>query len=157
MVNSKSGVGSEALAYCTSCKMDLNHIVMAMQGDRIAKVECRTCKKAHVYKAPKGVTEPGGAAKTTGAKTAAKKRTTKKASDEPQSNPIEVEWEKLMSAHRASPTKTYTTKAHFILGDKITHPSFGDGIVSRLIFPNKVEVIFRSDVKVLIHTAQAAG
>ena len=54
----KNSVGTEALAYCTSCKMDLNHVIVAMKGDRIAKVQCLTCKKEHVYKAPKGVTEP---------------------------------------------------------------------------------------------------
>jgi hypothetical protein len=50
-------VSSDVLSYCTSCRMDLNHIVVSMKGDQIAKVECRTCKKTHVYRAPKGITE----------------------------------------------------------------------------------------------------
>ncbi len=151
--STNSGVGSEALAYCTSCKMDLNHVVVSMQGDRMAKVECRTCKKIHAYKAPKGVTEPGGAAKATGTK----KRASKKAAAEVQeSNPVEVEWEKLMNTHRAAPMKSYSTKGHFTLGDKINHPNFGEGIVGKLIYPNKVEVIFRTDVKILIHGGQAS-
>ena len=59
---SKEGVASETLAYCTSCKMDLNAVVVAMKGDRIAKVQCLTCKKEHVYKAPKGIDTPVTAA-----------------------------------------------------------------------------------------------
>ncbi len=132
--------GKEALAYCTSCKMDLAHIVVAMSGDRIVKTQCKTCKKDHAYKAPKGITEP---VKT--------KRASKKAAATPAGNPVELEWEKLMTQHKAAPVKAYTMKGQFVLGDKLSHPTFGDGIVGKLIYPNKLEVIFRTDVKVLIH------
>ena len=135
-------VGKEALAYCTSCKMDLNHNIVAMQGDRIARVQCRTCKKEHVYKAPKGVTEP--AAK-------APKKPKKAAKAEDSASPIELEWEKLMGVHKNAPVKPYNTKGHFALGDRIHHQTFGDGIVGKLIYPNKLEVIFRTDLKILIH------
>jgi hypothetical protein len=121
--------------------MDLNHMIVAMKGDRIAKVQCLTCKKEHVYRAPKGATEP---TKTKAAK--------KKAAEEEETNhSIEAEWEKLMSAHREHPIKPYSTKGHFTLGDKLNHPTFGEGIVGKLIYPNKLEVIFRMDVKILIY------
>lgn len=138
--------GKEVLAYCTSCKMDLAHIVVAMSGDRIAKAQCKTCKKEHAFKAPKGVTEPP---KT--------KRGSKKAAGAPAGNPVELEWEKLMTQHKAAPVKPYTLKGQFMLGDKLSHPTFGDGIVGKLIYPNKLEVIFRTDVKVLIHGGPPAA
>ena len=137
-----SNVGKEALSYCTSCKMDLNHVIVAMKGERIAKVQCLTCKKEHVYRAPKGATEPKA------------KRKTKKETAEAAGNPIELEWEKLMSQHKDAPMKNYSMKTQFSLGDKIAHPNFGDGIVGKLIYPNKLEVIFRNDLKVLIHGGQ---
>jgi hypothetical protein len=141
----KPAVASEVLAYCTSCKMDLNSVIVAMKGDRVAKVQCLTCKKEHVYKAPKGIDEPAKAKP-------AKKRTSKKeAAEEAAATSIEVEWEKLMAAHRDAPFKPYSTKGHFILGDKINHPTFGEGIVGKLIYPNKLEVLFRTDMKVLIY------
>jgi hypothetical protein len=134
-------VANETLAYCTSCKMDLNHVIVAMKGDRIAKVQCLTCKKEHVYRAPKGATEPQ-----------AKTPKSKKAETSEEANhSIEVEWEKLMSAHKDVPVKPYSVKGHFGLGDKLNHPTFGDGIVGKLIYPNKLEVIFRNDVKILIY------
>src|SRR3954447_13518174 len=110
-------VGKETLAYCTSCKMDLNNVIVAMKGDRIAKVQCLTCKKEHVYKAPKGLAEP---AQDT------KKKKTKKAAaaEETASHSIEVEWEKLMHTHRDLPSKPYSMKGQFALGDKINHPNF---------------------------------
>jgi hypothetical protein len=136
-------VGKETISYCTSCKMDLNHVIVAMKGDRIAKVQCLTCKKEHAFKAAKGATEPK------------KKRGKAAKSEEPESNPIELEWEKLMNTHKDAPTKSYNTKGQFALGDKINHANFGAGIVGKLIYPNKIEVIFRTDVKVLIHAGAA--
>jgi hypothetical protein len=135
-----TSVGKEVISYCTSCKMDLNHVIVAMKGDRVAKVQCFTCKKEHAFKAAKGATEP-------------KKKRGKaaKEAEEAQGNPIELEWEKLMTTHKDAPTKTYNTKGNFALGDKLNHASFGAGIVGKLIYPNKIEVIFRTDVKVLIH------
>jgi len=137
----RAAVANETLAYCTSCKMDLNHVIVALKGDRIAKVQCLTCKKEHVYRAPKGASEPQPRAAT---------RSRKSEAEETHSS-IEAEWEKLMTTHRDMPVKAYSTKAHFGLGDKLNHPTFGDGIVGKLIYPNKLEVIFRNDVKILIH------
>jgi len=140
--------GKEALAYCTSCKMDLNHVIVAVKGDRIAKVQCLTCKKEHVYKAPKGAVEPKKKPKKA-------KKPTKAEAEEAGSHSIEVEWQKLMAAHRDAPSKPYGMKGYFGLGDKINHPTFGEGIVGKLIYPNKLEVIFQMDVKVLIYGGQA--
>jgi len=142
---SKPAVAQETLSYCTSCKIDLAHLIVSMKGDKIAKVECKTCKKTHAYKAPKGVTEVAP-------KAAKKKRASKKSEDgSPSATTIEAEWEKLMNTHRDAPFKSYAPKSKFILGDKIKHSTFGEGIVGKLIYPNKLEVIFRTDIKVLIH------
>ncbi len=136
-----SAVASETLSYCTSCKMDLNHIIVAMKGDKIAKVQCLTCKKEHVYRAPKGAAEPQ----------VAKASKAKKTAEEPEDHSIEIEWEKLMSSHKDLPVKPYSIRGLFGLGDKLNHPVFGDGIVGKLIYPNKLEVIFRHDVKILVY------
>ncbi len=135
-----ASVAKETLSFCTSCKMDLNHVIVAMKGDRIAKVQCLTCKKEHAYRIPKGAKEPG-----------TKTPRARKSSAEDTTHSIEAEWEKLMNSHRDHPVKPYSMKTLFELGDKLNHPTFGDGIVGKLIYPNKLEVIFRSDIKVLIH------
>lgn len=140
------GVGKESLSYCTSCKMDLGHIIVSMKGDKIAKVECKTCKKTHVYRAPKGITEPTKAKKKRASSADAESNSTK---------PIEVEWERMMKEHQ-NPEKSYTAKTSFIVGDKIKHTVFGPGFVTRLIFPNKIEVLFQNDMKTLIHTSPKA-
>jgi hypothetical protein len=143
-MSSEHVVGKDIISYCTSCKMDLNHVIVSLKGDRVAKVQCLTCKKEHAFKVAKGATEP-------------KKKKAKKEKAEDAGSPIEVEWEKLMLAHKDMPMKTYNMKGNFTLGDKITHPNFGEGIVGKLIYPNKLEVIFRNDVKVLIHAGAVAA
>src|SRR3954466_12892766 len=45
--------GVEVDAWCTKCKMDLLHRIIAMQGDKVLRVECRTCNGHHSYRAPK--------------------------------------------------------------------------------------------------------
>ncbi len=144
MAGTSTEVAKETLAYCTSCKMDLNSIIVAMKGDKIAKVQCFTCKKEHVYRAPKGVTEPKAKATRAPRKKKSEDGTTPE-------NSIEAEWEKLMNAHKDAPMKSYSMKGQFTLGDKVKHTNFGDGIVGRLIYPNKIEVIFQKDMKILIH------
>src|ERR1043165_4978703 len=110
-----SAVANETLAYCTSCRMDLNHVIVAMKGDRIAKVQCLTCKKEHVYRAPKGASDPLAAPKKTRKSKAAAETTEGSLRDGTHS--IEAEWEKLMTAHKDHPMKPYSTKGQFNLGD----------------------------------------
>ncbi len=141
----------DTLAYCGSCKMDLSHTIVAMQGDRVLRVQCRTCRKEHAFKSPKGVNDPMAVKKAAAAKKS--KKSAEEGAGGP--SPVEMEWEKLMNQHKATPTKPYSAKGNFNLGDKIAHPTFGDGIVGKLIFPNKLEIIFRTDVKVLIHAGVA--
>ena len=134
-----TSVGKEALSYCTSCKIDLAHIIVSMKGDKIAKVECKTCKKTHAFRAPKGITEPP-------------KAKTKKSAKKSESTSVEDEWQKLMTASRDIPAQSYNTRNSFKLGDKIRHTKFGEGIVGKIIYPNKIQVVFQMDVKTLVHT-----
>jgi hypothetical protein len=51
--------GQEIDAFCTKCKMDLLHKIVAAVNGKPAKVECRTCFTVHMYRPPKGVHTPG--------------------------------------------------------------------------------------------------
>jgi len=136
-------VAEEVLAYCSQCKMDLGATVVAMKGDQIVRVECKTCRKERAFKAPKGVTDPKKAP-------AAKKgKATRKDAGEKADNSIANEWRKVMLAHPDAP-QAYSSKAKLGLGDKIKHPTFGEGIVMKHIHPNKAEIIFEMDLKILI-------
>ena len=43
-------VGGEVDATCTRCRMELAHTILAMVGQKIARVRCNTCGSDHVYR-----------------------------------------------------------------------------------------------------------
>lgn len=140
-------VAQETLAYCSQCKMDLGAVIVAMKGDQIVRVQCKTCKKERAYKAPKGVSDPGEIPEKKPSPTARGARTD---TGERVDRSVGAEWKKTMAAHAQAPAVPYSAKAKFAVGDKIRHPTFGDGLVTKQIYPNKVEILFEMDVKVLI-------
>jgi hypothetical protein len=147
-------VGKEIVCFCTRCKMDLGHTIMSMVGGAPVRVVCRTCKSEHNYKPKRGVTEPGGAGTVRrtvagGAPRAPRERTVEK------TVPVEVEWLKQMNAS-TKPKREYAANEAFTSGDRILHPTFGEGVVQKLLYPNKIEVLFRMDVKTLIHSGKPA-
>lgn len=146
-------VGKEIVSYCTRCKMDLGHTIMSMVGGSPVRVVCRTCKSEHNYKPKRGVKEPGGAGdpKVTTLKTprAVRERVVEK------TVPVEVEWLRQINTS-TKPMRDYGADQHFTVGDRIKHPTFGEGVVQKQIFPNKVEILFRGDIKTLIHSAKPA-
>ncbi len=128
--------------------MDLAHTIMSMIDTNPARVMCRTCKSEHNFKPKKGAKEPGAAVEK-------KPRATRtKAADKVVS--VEVEWMKQINAS-TKPMKPYAPTGAFSAGDKLSHPTFGEGIVQKLIYPNKMEIIFRNDLKILVHAGQRAS
>lgn len=137
--------GEQILAYCSKCKMDLKATIVAMNGAKIAKVTCNTCKTPRSYSAPKGAKEPGAAPTTR------KRSSTPTEEREIKTVSVFTEWTNQMSALNQTPRIPYMISTKFKEGDVIAHPTFGEGLVMKCIYPNKVEILFRDDVKTLIH------
>ena len=129
-------VGEDVVAYCTNCKKDLDHVIVTLVGGKVKKVLCKTCEKEHVYKAPKGDKVP------------AKKKTEAKAKKKKVS-PVE-EWEIAMEQAKDATVKAYAQDGSFGEGEKVDHSTFGQGLVVKLISPNKMEVIFEEGAKFMI-------
>ncbi len=136
-------VAEEVLSYCSSCRLDLRATVVAMKGDQIIKVQCKTCRGERLYKAPKGVTDPSKAPPP-------KTRAGRTASGEKADHSVGTEWRNAMNSHRSRPLQTYSAKLQVSIGDRIAHPTFGEGVVLKHIHPNKAEIIFEMDIKTLI-------
>jgi len=132
-----------------------DHHVVVMDGETIAKVECKVCKARHAYKSP--LTAP----KT---KTPAASRPKKEASSGPpsaarqaaaatrltvaatkQAQILTEQWEKLV-APCAKPS-AYSMERAFRTGDVIDHPAFGLGYVQKLMKPSTMEVRFKDAVR----------
>ncbi|MDA3902658.1 MAG: hypothetical protein PF441_04310 [Desulfuromusa sp.] len=135
MSNKQFSAGDHITSKCTKCKDTTNHTVVAMVGDKVARVECNTCGGIHNYR---NVAEkkPISRSKASSPKPA---KTTK----------IETEWENLLNDADPADATPYSMQMPIKPGALIQHPSFGLGRVIDTIQPNKMEVYFRSGVKLL--------
>jgi len=137
-------VGKEVLSQCSKCKLTLAHIIVTMKDTKNPdKVQCKTCKATHAFKDP-------GASKT---KTSVNKviKTAKAARSGRKSTETVGElWTKAINKNAAQ-AKSYSIKDSFLTGDIIDHPTFGQGVVEKLIDNNKIEVLFQDDYRTLMH------
>jgi hypothetical protein len=120
------------------------HVVVAMVGPTPAKVECTSCHKQHQYRAgPPGTKKE----KEPRAPRASGARTRREGAEAPAAPaPIDLE------ARIANRTPQRYDVAHrFVIDDVIEHPSFGLGVVTGLPGAQKIEVLFSSGVKLLLH------
>jgi hypothetical protein len=130
---------------CTRCRDIKNHTIVAMVGEKIARVECNTCHGTHNYhplKEAKGTASARGPQKK-GATAAA--RTAK-------SDPAAAaaaEWAALLSGMDAEQAIPYEMNAKYRADNLLLHPVFGLGVVRLVLPPNKIEVLFQGGKKLL--------
>src|SRR3989338_6304790 len=55
MVKQKLKVGGYMKYYCSRCKLELGHTVVAMINNQPARVKCDTCKTEHNYRVKKNI------------------------------------------------------------------------------------------------------
>ncbi len=132
-------VGGEVDAFCTRCELVLAHTIHALLGGRPVKVECNTCHSVHRYRGA-----PGAAARTASPGTA-------RAGQATRERPAVAGFDELLAARDVAAVQPYSPLKRFALGDVMDHTVFGRGFVSALRDGGKIEVTFRSDVKVLVH------
>jgi DNA-directed RNA polymerase subunit M/transcription elongation factor TFIIS len=126
--------GKEILSFCKKCNLKLAHIIVTMK-DSISpgKVQCKTCHASHAYKA--NATTP---------------RKTSTRSTEKNEVPVEQVWQNAMDRAKADP-KPYSIREKFQVGDIIDHKKFGTGIVQSNLSAAMIEVLFKNEIKTLIH------
>jgi hypothetical protein len=138
--------GGEIDSWCTKCKMVLNHRIIAMKGEKPAKVECSTCSSHHTYRpnAPGTAVVGGVVVKKAGPKSTRGPTRAQQAQID-----LEKTWEKATSGRPVGDFKRYSTAFTFDEGAIIHHTKFGDGVVTRVLDARKVEVLFRDGPKTL--------
>lgn len=141
-------VGGETSAYCTSCREMRLHVVVAMEEEVPAKVECRSCHRQHKYRAnPPGtkVAKPPRGAKPKAPRKAGGSASAVAAV--PDVNPLEA----LLASRQASDPRAYSPAERYVVGDLLAHPSFGLGAVTSAPSPGKIAVLFRDATRLLLH------
>ncbi len=133
-------VGGEVDALCSRCDMVLAHTIHAMLSGRPVKVECNTCHAVHRYRDLQGKA-PARSAGPRGARPGAA----------PRQRAEVTGFDELLAARDVSAAQPYSPKKRLAAGDVVDHSVFGRGFVSAVRDGDKVEITFRSDVKVLVH------
>lgn len=144
--------GGEADSWCTKCKLVLNHRIIAMVGGTPVRVECSTCGSHHNYRprAP-GEKAPSAARTSSGSSSSAAPRSTRASVTKAQQAALDRErtWEKAISGKTVAEFRPYRVDETFSEGDLIRHKKFGDGVVTRILDPKKVEILFRDEPRTL--------
>lgn len=146
--------GQEIDAWCTRCKLDLGHRIIAIVEQLPKRVVCMTCGSEHNYKAPK-TNAPGvvnSTRRVTVNQTASKKSsaTKPKTSSEPRPRAGgRAEWERRTRSGGAF--RRYAPTDRFQEGDLVTHAKFGEGYVVSLIGSDKLTIAFHDGEKTLVH------
>jgi hypothetical protein len=111
------------------------HVVVAKVGEQIVKVQCKECGGYHRYRHPSGAKQAK--------KSAAPKAREPKAVIERFEAPA-------VAADLSRPVRSYKVSEKFEVGDRVEHPTFGQGTVE-VIDGQKMTVFFVSGRKVLVH------
>lgn len=131
-------VGADIESICGKCG-DVWHVVVAKVGARVAKVQCKQCGGLHGYR------PPGGSAKsapTRERRSAAPARARGPGRAAPAGP--------LVALDRSKPLRSYHMQDTFAVGDRLLHPTFGEGVVELIIGPQKVQVAFVGARRVLV-------
>jgi hypothetical protein len=140
--------GQDVDAFCSKCQLSLAHVIIALDGTRIVRVECKTCRGVHAYRESKEKASKTKRVSTASGSTTAKARSTGESSRSRSS--LAHNYDKLMDGADFSRAVRYRIDTRFELGDVINHPKFGLGMVTRAM-EEKVEALFPEGPKVLVH------
>ena len=125
------GVGSTIEAKCTKCKAILPHVVVAKIGAVPTRVQCATCSMLHAYSVPrrKARSETEGDVQAAGGAGA---------------------WRDALRRARGA-SVLYSKRERYLVGSRLTHATFGEGVVLRVSSTTVCEVIFETGpVKLLM-------
>lgn len=135
--------GDEIDARCTKCKMVLAHTIVAMVGDKIARVRCNTCMGEHAYRPPPSASEAS----------AARRRAERKsmAPDAVGGRSSASEFGALMQGKDPTTAKAYSIRMDLRVDDLISHTKFGVGLVTEIREGSKAHVAFEDGGRVLVY------
>src|SRR6266852_149632 len=127
-------VGVDIDSFCTRCKMELGHTILAMLVKRPVGGRCNTGGGEHNYRGSSAPARKGSWVPA----------------PERASRPAVTRWEALLRKKDLSRARRYTAKERFEAEDVLEHPVFGIGLVQE-VRGDKISVAFKADVKTLVH------
>jgi hypothetical protein len=143
-------VGKDIASVCGKCG-DVWHVIVAVEGTKVTKVQCKMCSGYHRYKRSPSDTAPAPARKRIESKVGASRSAARKTArpsthrDTPQIEPnLEL------------PVRDYSMRETYQPGERIEHPKFGQGVVESFPSPDKMNVFFEDGRRTLAQGRAAA-
>jgi len=151
--------GSEIDAWCTKCRMDLGHRIVALVAGVPKRVICQTCGGEHSYHAPRTLPQKAGVfIRRNGTTPAAEKRAQPAGVRAAQRARVEQErydaWADKTLGRTVDAFKRYSMELTLKQGELVLHPKFGEGYVDSVREDGKVSVMFRDGARTLAHRAR---
>ena len=131
-------VGGEVDSFCTRCQMTLAHTIHAIVDGRPVKVECNTCHGIHRFRGD-APASPSSSPSRTPSTRAVRER------------PVTISFDEVLRGKNLAMAQRYSPRSTYQVAQVIEHPAFGMGWVSAVRDAGKIEVTFRTDVKLLVH------
>lgn len=132
-------VGEDFKYFCSRCQLELGHRILAMVGTQPARLRCNTCFSERNYRQKR---EPK-------ISVAERRR--------PSARQLKSEdfyAQKIQSTLMKTP-KPYRIDVEVESDDVVDHKIFGRGVVLKVIPPDRMEILFREEVKVLACKAKS--
>ena len=143
-INKELTAGDDIDSRCLKCKHVTNHTIVAMVGNKVVKVQCNVCRALHNYR-PIQV-EKKATVRRSGEKSGQPGKTGRISRESKAEN----NFRELLGGRDPVAALEYAMTESFTDDDLVSHPVFGIGLVTRMIPPNKIEVVFKEGSKVLI-------
>lgn len=148
-------VGKDVEAACRKCG-EVWHVIVAVEGGKITKVQCKECMAYHRYRAPEGEERVDTEAKPKKAVAARKTAAPRKpgaasTSAKSSSKKAAAHDEPLVEPDLSRPIRLYKMTDSYEPGDRVEHPKFGQGVVELLSGPGKMTVFFEDGRRTLAH------
>ena len=133
--------GADVESLCTKCG-DVWHVIVAMVGDKIAKVQCKECNAYHRYRDPAGKKQAASPSRrrSTSTSTGRAKKTAAPA-------------RQTVEANMSKPIRVYSPGEEYTVSERIEHPKFGIGVV-QTSSAGKAEVFFVTSGRKILATAR---
>jgi hypothetical protein len=120
----KASVGKNIDSYCRKCNLEVDHTIMAMDGEAITEVICKSCGGSHQLGDP------------IVAKKVRKPRVKKDAGET-----AEIAWAAGIAGAKGKECD-YSMASKYRVGDIVNHGIFGKGVVMK-IYVNKCDMLFK--------------
>lgn len=131
-------VAKSFYTFCKKCETDRYQTVLTHPTSTSAKIKCEVCAKTSTWKLPTTAAEK-------------KRKASANAGKSPRARSSHREqWELLLSSNATAAEEDYNLKKKFEPNTLLKHPKFGRGFV-RATQPDKIEVVFEDEVKMLMH------